>query len=204
MALQASQLHQPNPSTSERACIVGTTQTQPLPSAHDPPSGCPVATNEWLGRGGAGRMPRSPPGMRRLLCWVGRAAAAEKVAGAPPVAGTSRALRMGTFLENLGEVAGLQRASLWGHQQGTRKRRTGPRFAVLKRVFILVGFCLGFSVFRFGAPRGEKKAEKNARATPGGALLRPACPSPAPLRPSLGSPGRVLLGGLFKTQTVSI
>jgi hypothetical protein len=63
-------------------------------------------------------MPRSPPGMRRLLCWVGRPAAAEKVAGAPPVAGASRTLRRGTFLENLGEVAGLQRASLWGYQEG--------------------------------------------------------------------------------------
>jgi hypothetical protein len=36
MALQASQLHQPNPSTSERACIVGTTQNQPLPTTCPP------------------------------------------------------------------------------------------------------------------------------------------------------------------------
>jgi hypothetical protein len=36
MALQASQLHQPNPSTSERACIVGTTQNQPLPTTRPP------------------------------------------------------------------------------------------------------------------------------------------------------------------------
>jgi len=36
MVLQASQLHQPNPSTSERACIVGTMQTQPLPTTHPP------------------------------------------------------------------------------------------------------------------------------------------------------------------------
>jgi hypothetical protein len=53
---------------------------------------------------------QSPPGMRRLLCWGGRAAAAEKVAGAPPVAGASRA-PLGHLLENLGEVVGLQRAS---------------------------------------------------------------------------------------------
>ena len=36
MVLQASRLHQPNPSTSERACIVGTMQTQPLPTTHPP------------------------------------------------------------------------------------------------------------------------------------------------------------------------
>ena len=36
MVLQASQLHQPNPSTSERACIVGTTQNQPLPTTRPP------------------------------------------------------------------------------------------------------------------------------------------------------------------------
>jgi hypothetical protein len=36
MVLQASQLHQPNPSTSERACIVGTTQNQPLPTTRSP------------------------------------------------------------------------------------------------------------------------------------------------------------------------
>jgi hypothetical protein len=40
---------------------------------------------------GAGRRLKPPPGRRRLLCWGSRAAAAEKVAGAPPVAGTSRA-----------------------------------------------------------------------------------------------------------------
>ena len=61
---------------------------------------------------------QSPPGARRLLCWGGRAAPAEIVAGAPPVAGASRALRRGTFLENLGEVAGLQRAS-----GGTRRAK---------------------------------------------------------------------------------
>jgi hypothetical protein len=43
MVLQASQLHQPNPSTSERACIVGTTQNQPLPTTH-PPTILSVAT----------------------------------------------------------------------------------------------------------------------------------------------------------------
>ena len=53
---------------------------------------------------------KSPPGTRRLLCWGGRAVAAEKVVGAPPVAGASRAPQ-GHLLENLGEVAGLQRAS---------------------------------------------------------------------------------------------
>jgi hypothetical protein len=53
---------------------------------------------------------QSPPGTRRLLCWGGRAVAAEKVVGAPPVAGASRAPQ-GHLLENLGEVAGLQRAS---------------------------------------------------------------------------------------------
>ena len=36
MVLQASRPHQPNPSTSERACIVGTMQTQPLPTTHPP------------------------------------------------------------------------------------------------------------------------------------------------------------------------
>ena len=36
MVLRASQLHQPNPSTSERACIVGTTQNQPLPTTRPP------------------------------------------------------------------------------------------------------------------------------------------------------------------------
>ena len=36
MVLQASRLHQPNPSTSERACIAGTMQTQPLPTTHHP------------------------------------------------------------------------------------------------------------------------------------------------------------------------
>jgi hypothetical protein len=37
MVLQALQLHQPkHPSTSERACIVGTTQTQPLPTTRPP------------------------------------------------------------------------------------------------------------------------------------------------------------------------
>jgi hypothetical protein len=50
----ASQLHQPNQSTSERACIVGTTQTQPLPTIRPRPSGCPVATNECVASQGRG------------------------------------------------------------------------------------------------------------------------------------------------------
>ena len=68
-------------------------------------------------KSGAGRGLQSPPGARRLLCWGGRAAPAEKVAGAPPVAGASRAPQ-GHLLENLGEVAGLQRASGGSHQGG--------------------------------------------------------------------------------------
>jgi hypothetical protein len=69
---------------------------------------------------------QSPPGTRRLLCWGGRAAAAEKVAGAPPVAGASRAPQ-GRLLENLGEVAGLQRAS--GGTRGAKWAKTYPHVA---------------------------------------------------------------------------
>jgi hypothetical protein len=53
----------------------------------------------------------------------GRAAAAEKVAGVPPVAGASRAPQ-GHHLENLGEVAGLQRAS--GGTRGGKWAKTYP------------------------------------------------------------------------------
>jgi hypothetical protein len=42
-------------------------------------------------KSGTGRGLQSPPGARRLLCWGGRAAAAENVEGAAPVAGASRA-----------------------------------------------------------------------------------------------------------------
>ena len=45
MVLRASQLHQPNPSTSERACIVGTTQNQPLPTTRRPPTALLQLTN---------------------------------------------------------------------------------------------------------------------------------------------------------------
>ena len=46
MVLQASQLHQPNPSTSERACIAGTTQNQSLPTTR-PPTILLQLTNAW-------------------------------------------------------------------------------------------------------------------------------------------------------------
>jgi hypothetical protein len=71
---------------------------------------------------------KSPPETRRLLCWGGRAAAAEEVAGAPPVAGASRAPQ-GHLLENLGEVAGLQRGPL-GVPGGPNGPKPAPMWAV--------------------------------------------------------------------------
>ena len=67
---------------------------------------------------------KSPPGTRRLLCWGGRAAAAEKVAGAPPVAGASSAAPQGHLIENLGEVAGPPRAS--GGTRGVKWAKNYP------------------------------------------------------------------------------
>ena len=69
---------------------------------------------------------QSPPRTLRLLCWGGRAAPAEKGAGAPPVAGASRAPQ-GHLLENLGEVVGLQRAS--GGTRGVKWAKTYPYVA---------------------------------------------------------------------------
>jgi hypothetical protein len=64
----------------------------------------PLATSGGSSGAGARGGLRSPPGMRRLLCWAGREAAAEKVAGTPPVAYASRAPQR-HLLENLGGVA---------------------------------------------------------------------------------------------------
>jgi hypothetical protein len=91
---------------------------------------------------------------------------------------------------DLGAVPGEK----YERDQGARKRRTGPRFAILKRVFwdgrflycISLVFDLGVLALRVE----EKKPKTNARARreTGDSLLRPACPSPRPLRPSLGIP----------------
>jgi hypothetical protein len=66
---------------------------------------------------GAGRRLQSPPGTRRLLCWGGRAAAAEKVAGAPPLAGASRAPQGGHLFRKFGR-GGWAAEGLWGYQGG--------------------------------------------------------------------------------------
>ena len=68
----------------------------------------------------------------------------------------------------------------------------------------MVGFCIVFRLFfDLGVlelrVEGKRPKTKCARDT-GDALLRPACPSPAPLRPSLGRPDRVSLGGLFRRK----
>ena len=70
--------------------------------------------------------------------------------------------------------------------------------------FILVGFCLGFSVFfdlGILELRVEKKKRKKMRALAtrgtGDGLLRPACPPPAPLRPGPGPPARLPLRALL-------
>ena len=68
----------------------------------------------------------------------------------------------------------------------------------------MAGFCVVFCVFfDLGVLElrvEKKKAPKKCARDTGGALLRPACPSPAPLRPSLGAPVRVSLAGLFRRK----
>jgi hypothetical protein len=61
-------------------------------------------------KSGAGRRLRSPPGMRRMLYWGGRAAAAGKVAGAPPCPAGAPFRKSGR--------GGWAAEGLWGYQEG--------------------------------------------------------------------------------------
>jgi hypothetical protein len=86
--------------------------------------------------------------------------------------------------------------------QGTRKRRTGtgtgPRFSVLKRAFWDCRFlcCFFFDLGSWSSAWRKKSQKKCARDT-GDALLRPACPTPVPLRPAPSRPARMPLRALF-------